>query len=430
MTPRYKAAPLEMLPETLSRLITEGAASIGCPAEYLIGPVLGSVAWALGGGINAHLKGDDWIEPAIFWFGTVGPSGSAKTPAMTLGFRSLDLLQDQWHQENSPRRAFVNDATIEALAQILEEHPHGVIQRSDELDSWFGGHTRYKSGGGSDASRWLSFHNAQGIWVDRKTGDKKRFYIRRPIVNIVGGIQPDILAATSTHQNRASGLMSRFLLVMPPDQARLWSNASVSPAALNAFTALLATLSAQLIGLEAPAVARLDSHAQQAWIGFHNNHERQRSELTCGYLKSVWSKSEAYAARFALLIGAVRRIEEGKDAFGQWEMNTDDVRNGIALARWFAAEHARIDSEFQGKTSEAELDDHENWIRHFGGNITVRELMNHRGFSTAGEAERVLQALVRAGRGRFEMRLPGPKGGRPTQVFHCETASENGGAVA
>ena len=61
-----------------------------------------------------------------------------------------------------------SDATVEAVAPILEANPRGVLLARDELAGWIRSFDRYAGGkGGGDAAHWLSMHNGEAVVVDR-----------------------------------------------------------------------------------------------------------------------------------------------------------------------------------------------------------------------------------------------------------------------
>ena len=64
---------------------------------------------------------------------------------------------------------YCTDATIEALAQALEQNPRGVLFLRDELAAWAKGMNQYKGGKGADREHWLSFWNGSPVLINRKS---------------------------------------------------------------------------------------------------------------------------------------------------------------------------------------------------------------------------------------------------------------------
>ncbi len=101
------------------------------------------------------------------------------------------------------------------------------------------------------------------------------------------------------------------------------------------------------------------------------------------------------------------------------------MRAAITITHWFAHETKRIymllnDSEEQEQGRQIlEL------IRNNGGSITARDLSRTvTGLTSAAEAERILQGLVKAGFGQWRDRKPGETGGRPTREFTLAETDE------
>ena len=81
----------------------------------------------------------------------------------------------------------------------------------DELAGWFKDMNKYKEG--SDKEQWLSSWSGKGIYVDRIT--RQSDYIAKPILPVLGGIQPSILASFFTDDNKESGFLDRMLFSYP-----------------------------------------------------------------------------------------------------------------------------------------------------------------------------------------------------------------------
>ena len=112
-------------------------------------------------------------------------------------------------------RFIVSDVTIEALAALLDVQDDGLLLVRDELSGWINGLAEYKGGKGSDLGHWLASWSGEPFTVDRKTGVKKMVHVRRGAVNIVGGIQPEILQQAIGREHIHDGLCAPLLLTMP-----------------------------------------------------------------------------------------------------------------------------------------------------------------------------------------------------------------------
>ncbi len=259
----YRPFPTHLLPAPVKQFITESAQAIGCDHAYVALPLLVGSASLIGNKRQIQLK-HAWKEPSILWGAIVGESGSAKSPAMDVALRAIkrcqselleayeaqmnqhqrDLLEyERKHAEwkhsksntNPPEepkapncdRYVTDDATIEAIAMLLQKNPVGLLLSRDELTSWLD-FDRYSNGSKhGESAKWLELFGGRPLIVDRKTTAK--IHVPRAAVSIIGGIQPGILCRAIGQDNRDNGLLARLLLVMPPRQPKTWTEDDLHP---------------------------------------------------------------------------------------------------------------------------------------------------------------------------------------------------------
>ena len=168
----------------------------------------------------------------MIWYPLVGDPSTRKSPAIRQVVRPLERVQQTWTEEweraraewkklpkeereqTAPpvrRRILTTDATLEALARVLKNNPAGLLWYSDELRSLIHGLGQYKDRGsrGGDRAKFLSMWSAYPLEIDRVRHEDDPIYVARPIVQLVGGIQPDMLAPVFGHDQ--DGLRFRFL---------------------------------------------------------------------------------------------------------------------------------------------------------------------------------------------------------------------------
>ncbi|HYW80500.1 MAG TPA: DUF3987 domain-containing protein, partial [Thermoguttaceae bacterium] len=264
--PPYEPFPVDALPEPINGFVRAGSKAIGCDQSFVAVPLLAGLGSAIGATKRIELK-PGWTEPAVVWSGIVGESGTMKSPALSLALGPLKRLQafamaefpqfqeqyvrdcalfdadyrawkNKGRAKNEPppekprepqvRRYLVDDVTIEALADRLQNAPRGLLCATDELAAWLASFGQYKSGGhGGDVARWLSIHRAESLLIDRKTGAIKTIFIPMAAVSVTGGIQPEILRRALGAEHLANGLAARILVTMPPRMPKTWTNAAV-----------------------------------------------------------------------------------------------------------------------------------------------------------------------------------------------------------
>ena len=217
--------PVHTLPGPAQAIVVQGAAAIGCDPGMLGPLVLAMMAAGIGNARTIELQ-PGWREPSVLWIAVVAPSGSAKSPALELAVRPLEVQDGKLvrayaesvksYEElvgkeqidfdrpdfppTEPRdepfceRLVTCDATLEGVAYMLQCSPRGMIYVADELMALFGGFTRYSKGGrqASEEARWLPFHRAGTLKLDRKTTEPVR--VERAALSIAGMIQPGILS--------------------------------------------------------------------------------------------------------------------------------------------------------------------------------------------------------------------------------------------
>jgi hypothetical protein len=452
--PPYRPFPVEALPKILADYASETADAVGCDPALVALPALAATASMIGATYTIRLK-DGWEEPAVLWTAVVALSGQLKSPAAQKAIAPVHALQHrltkkyerqcqdyeravkQYRQAHSDgaeppeepilQRVVCADTTIERLSCLLDDNRRGLLVARDELNGWLSSFTRYKGGAGAtDMPLWLEFHRAGPLLVDRKSGDKQSIMVRHAAVCVTGSITPGVLAKSLSNEHLEAGLGARLLMAMPPPRPRVWTEATISPQAADAYRDLLERLSRLDFahdddGQSVPRVVKLSREAKARWIRFYNFWGK-RIAAAEGELAAALSKLEGAAARFALVHHLVSHPPK-KDKESRVELKS--ILAGIKLCKWFGNEASRIYTMLG--ESESERSDRRlvEYIHTRGGRITVTQLQrsNNRRYRTAADAESALQALVNAGAGEWQELPSGPKGGRPSRTFtlHDET---------
>ena len=396
----------------------------------------------------------NWHEPSVVWSAIVGDSGTLKSPAYKMIVSYLNNLEKGRIQEHAAKRSeyeeakaqydrdkakqaagrpvptrpvepvcsrlLCSDITIERIAGLLADNPRGLLIGRDELGGWFASFTRYKGkSAGSDLPQWLEMFRAETLIVDRKTGERPTIFVPRAAVSVTGTIQPGTLKRALTAEQLEAGLGARILLAMPPKVAKKWTEVEIHPDTQQAYERLIDDLLAldfaeDSQGDAAPFALPLSHDAKQRFVQFYNEWARLQADAE-GDLASVYSKLEAYAARFALIHSVVTHVTKGT---ADSQVEAESVEAAVELVRWFAAETRRI------YTALAESDDDRHTrrlidlIRCKGGRITARELQrsNSRRFPNAEAAEKDLQLLIDAGLADWSAKPAGAKGGHTVKV--------------
>lgn len=408
--------PTSILPEQLAEFIIRGSAALGCAPEAIALPHLTGLGSAIGNSRRIRLK-RTWSEPPLLWSAVVMPSGRMKSPALDLGIRGVDDAQSAAmraykaamkdylreleafkHKERQRegdeategmrpaapdrpilRRVKVSDVTIEALAPILEENPRGLVLVRDELAGWFKSFDAYRQGKGSDREHWLTAHRAGQMLVDRKV-ERQVIMVPHGFISVTGGIQPYTLRHLFTDPLFECGMAARLLLSQPASPKRRWTDEDipgyVERAVATVFQRLFALeLDRDASGELVPVCLDLTSDAKALWVKFYNRFAGEQ-ELLDGEeeLGAAFSKLEAYAARFALILEHVAWAAGG----GRGTPTTVGLASleaAIALTDWFAVEARRIYTDL-GRGDGVPLRGRAwEWMRGRSEPVTARDLM-------------------------------------------------------
>ncbi|QEG25141.1 YfjI family protein [Mariniblastus fucicola] len=423
----YVPFPVEHLPEPVKNYVEQAAAAVGCPPAYIVLPLLSCLGQSIGSGLVVS-PGDTWEAPPIFWTAIIGESGTTKSPALRTVKKFFKDLEDKAHSdyeskipqyeadlaawkstkksvrgdkpvEPTMKRYYVDDTTMEALVQVLDENEHGVMVITDELKAWFAGFDRYVKGKGGDAPKWLSAWNGDEISVDRKSGDKKHTRICNPVVNLTGTIQPDTLRkAVAEHVE--NGLFARLLFAYPPSYPQTWNSNKIAEEAILDMEKLVGQLISARDKSEDRETVTLDEAAMNVWERFFNENQEliHLSESEDAY---PLAKHDQYALRIALVLHAIKHA----GVVDLPAISKETLEAAVGIVHWFRNETMRVYRIFDTRSDEAKQKDLVCFIaRRNKGTITVRELQNSNSkkYPTADSARISLNRLAEDGFGSFD----------------------------
>lgn len=446
--PQYGPPPLDLLPSVLQEYVIAAAESLNVDVAFILLPLLSSLGAAIGNSRSIKLK-PGFVQPPVIWTGIIGRSGSRKSPALNAGcFAVMENERDLMRQNKQAREKYENDLagweaegkkkpgkkpeppglltclmddmTLAAPADAIQENPHGVLVKKDELSHWFAAFDQYHSGKGADVSRWLSLHTGVLFGLDRRT-DKRRYRIYDPRVCIAGGIQPKVFRRVLTPDYFERGLPARFLLAHPPFLQDRWSDKTVSDdickAALELFEELWLLPPEPHYCDKRPKLLPLDRDAKAVFVDFYN--ECGAVSVEAGeHEEAAWCKLTGYAARLGL-VGQLARNPQAEVVTG------DTMQAACDLARWFGNEAVRIYANLAKTREQREQRELCEFIERRGGAVYEREVMQSftRLKNDKVGTERELIALVKAGLGEWEPVDHGGGRGRPARKFQLLRSS-------
>ena len=449
----YVPPPLALLPSGVQEYIHTAAQSLNVDVAFILLPLLSSLGTTIGNSRSIILK-RNFIQPPVIWTGIIGKSGSRKSPSLDAGCKGVmeherELIrqnrqaEEQYEEDlaaweakekktrgtkpeaKNPLTCIMDKLTFEVLADKIEANRRGVLIKKDELSHWFESFDQYHAAKGADVSQWLSLHTGVLFAFDRRT-DKRSYRIWQPRVNVTGGIQPRVFGRILTPDYFERGLPARFLLANPPFRQDRWSEATIPDeihkTALNLFEQLwLLQPDYDDKGEPRPKLLRLDDDAKAVFVDFYNECGAASNEAG-EHEEAAWCKLTGYAARLAL-VAQLARDPNSESVTGE------TMRAACDLARWFGNEAVRIYATLAETPLQREVRELCEFIERRGGTVTVRDVITYY-WPLKNQTDRVtemLNALVKARRGRWEPVPATERGGQPTRrfrLFHSSASAE------
>ncbi len=225
--------PMGLLPPILERWAISQGETMGCDPGGLAVSALAVCAAAIPDSIGLKVKKfDDWTESARLWVALVGDPSAKKTPILSAAAAPIMRMDAQLVREYTAARAEfaalpkdeqtdppkrvrlrIDDATIEAIQDILLDNSEGLLCLQDELSGWIGGIDKYggNRGGQKDRGFFLRTYNGGEYPVDRIT--RRSGLIENASLSLLGGIQPAMIR-TLAAEGVDDGLLQRMLFVL------------------------------------------------------------------------------------------------------------------------------------------------------------------------------------------------------------------------
>jgi hypothetical protein len=438
--------PVDVFPATIQAFIREAAEAFPCPPDFvgvLMLPVLGT---AIGHTRVIQIK-RGWFEGAHTYTGVVALSGAKKSPALKLVLTPLTEEQRKlkrdyeaaleryeadhaayevklaaWKGQKGKATAstkpkppkepwmaqlYTTDSTIEAMAEVIERSPRGILFEQDELAGWVRSMNQYKGGKGSDRQYWLSFWNGADVLVNRKNR-KQPIMLTQPFVCVAGCLPPDILPDLEDERGREDGFLPRILFSYPDLAPVEWVEASMDPEVVKDYcqaVKYLLCLEPEVDGtgrLLGPKVLTFTEACKAAFVDFANDlFAEMRDPQFPPQLRGAYAKFEGYGARLALVLQLLRRAcnEATSD-----QVDEISVNGAVALVDYFKSHARRVYAHLRCTPEDKRVDAAVAWIRAHGGTATAREMQMHKvaGVKSSTEAKALLRTLEDRGFGRVE----------------------------
>ncbi len=263
------------LPDALRGYVRDISERMQCPPDFAAVGVLVMMATIIGRKVAIRpMRHNDWSVTPNLWGAVIGNSGVMKSPTLSAALSPINrlaaaafevynkakadydaqaelaklqvavnkseaktklkkdkkadvksLLQSS-ATDDAPilKRYKTNNASYEALGELLMENPNGLLVESDEII----GLLKQLDAGGQEVARsfYLTAADGDKPYTFDRIMRGKGLHIDALCLSIIGGIQPGVLAeyvrqATSGGAG-ADGLMQRFGLMVYPDISPDW----------------------------------------------------------------------------------------------------------------------------------------------------------------------------------------------------------------
>lgn len=436
--------PLAALTPGASAFVEQMSDALQCPLDLVGLPVLGALSVAIGTTRVIEVT-QEWEELPVLYLAIVGEPGDSKSPAIN---KALQVLYDAddaadreyrrqlraWKQQaEAPgvdpgpqplyQQIVVDDVTIEALVQVLQANPRGVIQRLDELSGLMSGMNQYRGGKGRDKQYYLQMWSKTPIVVNRRADGSEPRRVSYPFVSLIGGIQPDMLSSLADKGKR-DGFLDRILFAWAEPVPQPWREPAVNVAVKERYSAMiqnLLMLSHATDGGEenTPNRTRFDIAAKRAWAEWITEHREERQCASFpAYLKGPWRKFEAYAARLALILHMARVADGDGTADPDW-VDERSVTSAVTLIEYFKSHARRVYARLLAHPEDLQVEEALKWLhKQPGPYVTARQVQQAHvaGLRTSEDAKLLLSKLQQRGYGIVEE--VASQRGRPSFRFY------------
>jgi hypothetical protein len=325
--------PIDIFPKPIQYYLLDCNSTLDSSIDYMGCSLLWLISVCIGNTINIKVK-NGWNENATIWCAVVGKAGLGKTPSINNIIFPLQKVnnkqikdylknlekynfyesltkkeKEEYEEVKKPDKSqFIADnITLEALVDLHQESPNAVGVFKDELAGWFKEMNQYRAG--SDLEFWLSTWSGKSVNLNRLT--RAGSFVDKPLIPVIGGIQPSILSSFYTEENKENGFVDRMLLCYPELNIDLYNEKEMDYNTIQWYsdtiisfyeTIKLATVKDDDGNIK-PLEAYFNNEAKEEWKRIFNDITNvQNSEDENEYMKSMLPKQKSYIPRFSLLI--------------------------------------------------------------------------------------------------------------------------------
>ena len=366
--------PIEIFPIHIQGYIIECHKTLDSSIDYMGCSLMWLLSVIVGNSMQMKVK-NGWFEVATLWIAVVGKAGIGKTPSIANiiepllkinsreikeyinkmekyeAFEKLPPKEKENHEEvKKPIKTqfIANDITLEALVQMHQENSNSVGVFKDELSGWFKDMNKYRAG--SDLEFWLSTWSGKSVNLNRIT--RPGSFVDKPLIPVLGGIQPSILNTFYTAENKDNGFVDRMLLSFPDMEIEKYNDNEMDHDVIRWYSDLIVNFY-QYVKLNliqhdefneiAPFACVMLPEAKNEWKRVFNDITSvQNSDEENEYMKSMLPKQKSYIPRFAMLINAFNLYVDGIRDHRLMEVTKQSMLHAEKLSKYFVAMAKKI----------------------------------------------------------------------------------------
>lgn len=469
------------LPDALRGFVKDISERMQCPPDFAAVGVMVMMATIIGRKVSIRPKRkDDWTVIPNLWGAVVGNSGVMKSPTLSeslkpigkLATASFDtfnkakaehdaqaelaklqqsvkkttaraklkkdyaadvkgLLQSD-DTDDAPilKRYKTNNASYEALGELLMENPNGLLVEADEII----GLLKQLDAGGQEVARsfYLTAADGDKSYTFDRIMRGKGLHIEALCLSIIGGIQPGVLAEYVRQATNggagADGLLQRFSLMVYPDISPECKYVDRYPD--SELRESVNNLAEKLDGLEPAGIgAETDQFGGVPFLRFDDPAQSLFSVWIVELDTRLRSGEDhpaiaSHLSKYRKLIPSLALINHLCDTC-QGAVSEKSLMRAIAFSEYLESHAQRIYSY----ATRPDIDAAKTLLKRLGSGklaspFKARELWRRgwTGLETSQKAESAIDVLMEYGY-LFEEKLE--TGGRPTSCFHfsCEVCA-------
>lgn len=254
---------------------------------------------------------------------------------------------DNWQEVEAAPRFITNDATTEALGQLMIDNPNGILYEADELI----GLLKNLDKQGQEGARAFYLTAADGnqtYTIDRIMRGTN-LHIESCCLSIIGGIQPGVLAEyvreALSGGAGADGLLQRFSLMVYPDISPKYEYIDRFPDKQARET--VNDLVKKLHNLDVQAIATISEYSKTPYLQFDDAAQEIFIEWISKHETRLRSGDDhpaivSHLSKYRKLVPALALINHLSDDANESKVNESALLRALAYSEYLESHAWRI----------------------------------------------------------------------------------------